>query len=182
MTLLEKFRACAVAVMACVLIGKAHAQDADARPTADPADVESIDAIMAAVYDVISGAADEERDWDRFRSLFIDGARLIPRNANNPNGAVVSTPDEYIERANPFFLENGFYESEIGRKTERYGDIVHVFSAYDSKRTLEDPEPFTRGINSFQLLNHNDRWWIVTIYWQGETEDNPIPEEYLGMH
>ena len=37
------------------------------QPAADPADVASIDAIITAVYDVISGDAGVARDWDRFR-------------------------------------------------------------------------------------------------------------------
>src|SRR5688572_18845337 len=38
-------------------------------PAANPADVASIDAIVAALYDVISGPAGKKRDWDRMRSL-----------------------------------------------------------------------------------------------------------------
>ncbi len=139
-------------------------------------DVESIDAIMTAIYDVISGPAGAPRDWDRFRSLFHEGARLIPVGAN---GATAITPEEYVTRAGASFAENGFFESEIGRKTDRYGDIVHIFSAYEGKRNADDAEPFLRGVNSFQLLRHKGRWWIVTIYWQAETPDNPIPEAYL---
>ena len=164
---------------AVLLIGPtASAQDAERQlPFAE--DVASIDSIMAAIYDVISGPAGEERDWDRFHDLFIDGARLIPRSTGAPTGVVVFSPDDYVERVDEIFLRDGFFEAEIGRKTERYGDIVHVLSAYESKRNADDPEPFARGVNSFQLLNHNDRWWIVTIYWQGETEDNPIPADLL---
>lgn len=150
------------------------------KPLAHPQDVASVDSIMAAIYDVISGPAGEERDWERFHDLFIDGARLIPRSPGAPTGVVVFSPDDYVERVDEIFLRDGFFEAEIGRKTERYGDIVHVLSAYESKRNADDPEPFARGVNSFQLLNHNDRWWIVTIYWQGETEDNPIPADLLG--
>lgn len=169
--------AAAFLALAAASFGAAQAQDA--RPAAAPEDVASIDAIMAAVYDVISGDAGAPRDWDRFRSLFIDGARLIPRSATNPNGAVVLSPEDYVVRGEANFKENGFFESEIGRKTDRYGDIAHVFSAYAAKRSADDAEPFLRGINSFQLLHHDGRWWVVTIYWQAETPDNPVPAEYL---
>lgn len=154
-------------------------ETAVAAPEAVPADVESVDAIIAAVYDVISGPAGEKRDWDRFRSLFIDGARLMPRAPNAPGGIVVWSPDDYVERSGPWLEENGFFEREIGRTTETYGDMVHVWSAYDSKRTEADPAPFARGINSFQLMKHEGRWWVVSIFWQSETPDNPIPEDYL---
>ena len=161
----------------------AYAQDA---PEADPADVESIDAIMGAVYDVISGPSDEERDWDRFRSLFYPGARLIPTGAR-PDGvrvANVSTPDEYAERAAavfrdaPIFQGKGFYEVEATRRVERYGGVAHVWSTYLS--LLEpDGEPFARGINSFQLFHDGERWYVVSIFWQQEDEETPVPEPYL---
>lgn len=161
----------------------ASGQDAEGiPPQPDPADVASVDAIMAAVYDVISGPAGEARDWDRFRSLFLHGARLISVVAQPGGGygANVSTPDEYADGANAFFLENGFFENEIGRVEERFGPIVHLFSAYQSKRSLEDAEPFARGINSFQLMHDGTRWWVVTIYWTSERPDLPIPERYLS--
>lgn len=150
---------------------------------AKPEDVGSIDAIMKAVYDVISGDAGEERDWDRFRSLFHKDARLIPAGKNpqtGVTGANAVTPEGYIERNKPFFDKNGFHEREIGRKTDRYGNIAQVFSAYEAFRGKDDKEPFMRGINSFQLLYDGKRWWVVSIYWLAETPDNPLPKEYLS--
>ena len=150
-------------------------------PEPDTADVESIDAILTAVYDVISGPASEERDWDRLLSLFVPGARLMP-TAMTPDGEIVvrvMSPLDYSERAADFFRRpGGFFEKEIGRKTEIYGNIAHAFSAYASFREGED-EPFMRGINSFQLLHQKDGWRIVSIFWDSERPDNPIPEEYL---
>lgn len=151
---------------------------------ADPADVSSIDAIMLAVYDVISGDAGEPRDWDRFRSLFTEGATLSPVGPR-PGGGFgrgIMTPDEYVESAGQYLEENGFHETEVHRVTERYGMIAHAFSTYESRREADDPEPFTRGINSFQLMNDGERWWVVSIFWQGEGPDNPIPAQYLGGH
>ena len=149
---------------------------------ANPADVSSLDAIMKAVYDVISGDAGEKRDWDRFRTLFHKDARMIPtgKNANtNVVSANALTPEDYIKRAEPFFAKEGFYEREVARRTETYGNIAHVFSTYESFHKLSDKKPFMRGINSFQLLNDGKRWWVVTIFWQGETPDNQIPKKYL---
>ena len=59
---------------------------------ADPKDVASIDAIMKAVYDVISGDAGKLRDWDRFRSLFHKDARLIPSGKNPQTGVIGGSP------------------------------------------------------------------------------------------
>ncbi len=149
---------------------------------ADPADVASIDAIMKAVYDVISGAAGEKRDWNRFRTLFHKDARMIPSGKNAQTGvfgARAYTPEEYISRSEPFFAKEGFYEREVARRTEIYGNIAHIFSTYQSFHALTDKKPFIRGINSFQLINDGKRWWIMTIFWQGETADNPIPKKYM---
>jgi len=149
---------------------------------ADPADVSTMDGIMKAVYDVISGEAGKPRDWDRMRSLFYKDARLIPSGKNPQTGVVgarSASVDEYIKRNEPFFAKEGFFEREIARRTDIYGNIAHVFSTYESLHSLSDKKPFARGINSFQLLNDGKRWWILTIYWQAETPENPIPKEYL---
>lgn len=151
-------------------------------PAARPADVESIDAIMRAVYDAISGPAGQPRDWNRFRSLMAPGARLIP-TGKRPDGVGVLrvwTTEEYIANAGPGLERGGFFEREIGRKLERYGNVVHLMSAYDSKRALSDPAPFARGVNSFQLFFDGTRWWVVTIYWEAETPGNPIPPSLLN--
>ena len=150
-------------------------------PAANPADVASIDAIVAAVYDVISGPAGKQRDWDRMRSLFAPGARLIPTGPRQTGGygsRVVSVED-YISRNTPFFEKEGFFEREISRVTEQFGQIAHVFSTYDSKHAASDAKPFARGINSIQLMNDGKRWWILTIFWQGEDEKTPLPAKYL---
>lgn len=152
-----------------------------AMPAANPADVASIDSIIAAVYDTISGPAGKKRDWDRLRSLFVPGARLIPTGPRRAGGygSRVLTVDEYSEGASGFFEKEGFYERELARQTEQFGQIAHVFSTYDSKHAPEDAKPFQRGINSIQLMNDGKRWWIVTIFWQGEDEKSPLPEKYL---
>ncbi len=149
---------------------------------ANPADVASIDAIMKAVYDVISGDAGQKRDWDRFRTLFHKDARLIPSGKNKDTGIVGAralTPEDYITRASANMEKDGFFEREIARKTDIYGNIAQVFSTYESFHKKDDKTPFARGINSFQLLNDGKRWWVITIYWQGETPENPIPKQYL---
>lgn len=128
-----------------------------------------------------SGPAGQARDWDRFRSLFVPHARLIP-TGTRPDGTRTIralTVDEYARNIGPQLERGGFFERELGRKVERYGDVVHLMSAYDSKRTLADPAPFARGVNSFQLWHDGTRWYVVTIYWQAETSENPIPAEWI---
>jgi DNA-binding beta-propeller fold protein YncE len=150
--------------------------------TVRPEDVSSVDNIVAALYDVISGPAGQKRDWDRFRGLFAPGARLIP-TGRRPDGTQTMrtlTPDEYATAAGPGLERNGFFEREIGRRTEQFGGVTHVFSVYDSKRLATDSVPFARGINSIQLFNDTKRWWVVTVFWDSERTDNKIPERYLG--
>ncbi len=150
-------------------------------PPANPADVESVDAIMRALYDVISGPAGQRRNWDRMRSLFVPGARLIP-TGQRPDGTraiQVWSVDQYISTVGPRLEEGGFFERELARRTERYGNVVHAFSTYDSKHAASDPQPFARGINSIQLWNDGRRWWVVSIFWEGERPDNPIPARYM---
>ena len=151
---------------------------------ANPADVASIDAIINASYDVISGPEGQKRDWDRERSLFISGARLIPTAAvagvaDADLSPLVLDVDAYIARVEPLFARDGFYEKEVARRTEQFGQIAHVWSTYESRHHQDDPEPFMRGINSIQLFNDGTRWWIVGIYWQHESAQHPLPENYL---
>jgi hypothetical protein len=149
-------------------------------------DVSSIDAIIRAAYDVISGPAGTPRNWERERGLFFPGAKMIPTaleagdNVSQPAPQFLDN-EAYIARVEPFFRENGFYETEVARRTEQFGRIAHVWSTYESRHSADDPEPFMRGINSFQLFHDGSRWWIVNIYWQHESADYPIPEKYLAQ-
>ncbi|MEY2549474.1 MAG: hypothetical protein QOD64_2056 [Verrucomicrobiota bacterium] len=147
-------------------------------------DVSSIDAIIRTSYDVISGPVGRPRDWERERTLFFPGARLIPTATVPGRNDVALAPlildvEQYIERVEPLFQGKGFYETELARRTEQFGQIAHVWSTYESRYRKEDPEPFMRGINSFQLFHDGARWWIVNIYWQHENAAHPIPEKYL---
>jgi hypothetical protein len=170
-----------IAGLLALTFALAQAPAAQTPPPAAAADVSSLDAIVAALYDVISGPAGQARNWDRMRSLFVPGARLIPAVPRKGGGADarVLTVDDYITRSGPRLEEGGFFEREIARRVERYGNIAHVFSTYESRRTRDDATPFARGINSIQVLKDGDRWWIVTVYWESERPDTPIPAEYL---
>ena len=164
----------------CLLGSTLRAQSAP-QAAARPADVSSADAIVAALYDVISGPAGQKRDWDRFRSLFAPGARLIPtgRRQDGTHSMRVLTPEEYLTNSAPVLERNGFFEREISQTSETYGGMVHRFSSYESRHTATDSVPFARGINSIQLVNDGQRWWVVTVLWEGERPDNPIPARYL---
>jgi hypothetical protein len=147
----------------------------------DPKDVGSMSGILTALYDVISGPAGQKRNWDRMRTLFIPEARLIPtgKRADGSSGRKVMSLEDYINASGPVLEKMGFFETEIHRTVEEFGAVVHVFSTYESRKTKEDEKPFMRGINSIQLWNDGTRWWVVTIFWQNETPQLPIPAKYL---
>ena len=152
-------------------------------PKAKPEDVKSVDAILAALYDVISGPKGKARDWDRMRSLFIPDARLIPSRVNKDTqqvDAIVLSVDGYIARSSTTMTTNGFFEHSIHNEVEQFGNIAHVWSTYESRHNADDATPFARGINSIQLLKDGDRYWIVNIFWDSERPDSPIPAKYLG--
>lgn len=149
-------------------------------PPAAPEDVASEDAIIQALYDVISGPAGP-RDWDRMRSLFLPDARLIPtgRGQDSTYRIRVLTLDGYITSSGPYFAREGFFEREVANRREAFGQIVHRFSTYESRHSPGDAEPFARGINSIQLFDDGKRWWVVNIMWDAERPGLVIPERYL---
>lgn len=165
----------ALLLLVCFISANVSAQEAKTE------DVSSVDAIITALYDVISGPAGEKRDWDRMKSLFIPEGRLIP-TFKQPDGKVGYrwwSIQEYIDQAGAGLEQNGFFEVEIARKQENYGTVVHLFSTYESRRNADDEKPFARGINSIQLMYDAERWWIMSVFWRGESPDNKIPTAYL---
>jgi hypothetical protein len=141
----------------------------------------TVDGVIKNLYDVISGPAGQRRDWNKMRDLFRPEARLSSLGVDrdgNPRFLTMAIED-YIRNSGPNFEQNGFFEREIGRVTEQYGDMIHVFSAYEARRE-EKGTPFMRGINSIQLVKKDGRFWIVNILWNTETKENPIPAKYLA--
>ena len=145
--------------------------------------VESLDAIMESLYSVISGDAGVKRDWDLFRYLFAEEAKLIPIQMNKKGETICRYlgPEDYIERSGSYIEENGFIEKEIHRMVESFGGLTHVWTTYEAFQSSTSKEPFMRGINSVQLYNDGTRWWIVNISWYAETPDQPLPPKYLGQ-
>ena len=144
--------------------------------------VKTIDSTIETLYSVISGEKGETRNWELFTYLFHKDAKLIPsgKNRQGVTGVRFMTQDQYIETSGKWLVENGFFEKEIGRKTDQFGNIAQVFSTYESFRSAKDTKPFMRGINSIQLLYDGSRWWILNVFWQGETPEQQIPKKYIN--
>jgi hypothetical protein len=135
-------------------------------PAVREEDVRTVDGIIQALYQVISGPAGQKRDWDRFRSLFAPGARLIPALSRPGEKPVIRVLDVegYISRTDAIFEKEDFWESEKERRTDTAGNLVHAFSIYES-RHAQGGQPFQTGVNSIQLFSDGARWWIVTVMW-----------------
>ena len=143
--------------------------------------VQTLDSILENLYGVISGEKGQERNWELFHYLFKPDAKLMPSGKSKEGvyGVRYMTPADYVESSGNWLVENGFFEKEIHRAVNTFGNITQVFSTYESFHSEVDEKPFMRGINSIQLLNDGTRWWVVNIYWTQESEENPIPKEYL---
>jgi hypothetical protein len=152
-------------------------------------DVDTVDHIMVSLYDVISGPAGQQRDWDRFRSLFLPEGRLGVVRAETAategrpatrGDIAFLTPEAYIARQDGAFKAAGFFERSIANHVEEFGNLVHVWSSYESRRTANDTKPFARGINSVQLVHAQGRYWIASIVWDAERPGLVIPDRYLA--
>lgn len=141
--------------------------------------MKTVDGIIAALYDVISGEPGTPRDWDRFRNLFQPEARLIPTRKNDTGELILKplTPEEYIQLFSSR-ISTGFFERELHRTSEEYGTLVHAFSTYETKEKKDGPVT-NRGINSIQLFKDKNRYYVVNIFWCAESMGFPLPAKYL---
>ena len=150
-------------------------------------DVESPEAIVTAAYEALARKPGENFDWARFQSLHHPAAVLLPNEEQTGGTPQVFSVDEFIAWVDGFYAENapigseadkGFAEEAIHNQVRRYGDIAQVLSSYQKRYWGED-EILGRGVNSFQLVFREGRWWIVSVIWDEEYGGGPIPEEFL---
>jgi len=148
------------------------------RPPAE-ADVATLDGIIAAFYDVVSGPAGEARDWARDSTLYLPGVRFVVISRADDGSPVARNFDHGTWAAGSAeSLEAGFFEREIHRVTRRFGPMADVFSTYEWS-TVEDGPSEGRGVNSIQLFHDGQRWWITGALWANEEPGQPIPALYL---
>jgi hypothetical protein len=144
-----------------------------------PEDVGTLDGLIAAYYDVISGPAGKARQWSRDRTLYIPDIRFVSMSLGKDAKPVARTMShqQFVD-ASDKGLQAGFYEQEVHRTTERFGNIAHVFSTYESRVKADGPV-IARGINSIEAFFDGKRWWIASAIWDEERPDNPMPPDYL---
>ncbi len=144
-----------------------------------PEDVTTVDGIIRAFYDVISGPAGQPRQWARDRSLYIPGVQFVATGIGKRGPyAAVMDHQAFVDRTDSGFVHDGFFEREIHRVTRTFGNIKHVFSTYEERRTPDGPV-LGRGINSIQLFWDGQRWWIASAIWFDEDAEHPIAQEYV---
>jgi hypothetical protein len=143
------------------------------------ADVASIDAIITAFYDVISGPAGQPRQWRRDSTLYIPEVRFVSMSKQGQR-IVANVMDHaaFARTSDPGMVRNGFFEREIRRVTRRFGNVAQVASTYEFSSTPNGAAQ-GRGINYINLFWDGRRWWIANAVWDDERPDNPIPPEHL---
>ncbi len=156
----------------------------DALPEPPPPrleDVSSIDGIMKAFYESTAGPAGQARDWDRLRSICGSETRFLAARPGAEGRSVIFslTVEDYIMHNRRYFEKGGFFETEAARRVETFGNIAQVWSTFESRRVQDAPEPYARGIYSLQLLKDGDRWWILSVLWDHERPESPLPDKYL---
>ena len=148
---------------------------------ARPEDVASIEAIVKASYETISGGVGVPRQWGRDESLFDPNVRFVAVERDPKSGeivAMITTHQEFVDTADESTVKEGFAERELAHKIERYGNVATVLSSYEGKNASTG-KVVTRGVNIFQLYFDGKRWWILSMVWDQETPQNPIPPDLL---
>jgi hypothetical protein len=169
-----------------LLVPAALAAQAPARrhvavPTVAPraADVATVDGVVRAYYDVITGPAGQPRQWSRDRSLYIPDLRFVATGvAKGRPYARVMTHQDFVDASDSGMVHDGFVEREIHRVTHAYGNVAQVFSTYEERRSTDGPVE-GRGINALQLFWDGSRWWVASAIWFDEDPTHPIPKEFL---
>ena len=145
-------------------------------------DLTTVDGIIHTLYDVISGPAGEERNWNLFRSLFAENARMYIAVPDKDSGNFLRsiTPEEYAERNKTRLSDIGFNEDELYRITNTYGAGTQILSTYESHFANKNGEQeITKGINNIQLYFDGERYFIVSIFWDANAKNIEVPERYL---
>jgi len=153
----------------------------------EPSDVDTVDHLVASLYDVISGPVGK-RDWNRFRSLFVPDGRLgvvVPESSTTQDAparkgdAVFLTPDMYAQRDDPYFKTHGFFERSIANRVEEFENLVEVWSTYESWNAEHYSQPFSQGVNSIQIVHARGRFWIASVLFDDERPGLTLPDKYL---
>ena len=150
--------------------------------------VQTIDSIIKATYDSMSGEPGDQRDWELYRFLYHPNGQMIRYENDFIDGELrpqYMSPDDFVNSIGKWIAtvrKTGFYEREIHRITKVYGNTAHVWStceSFHSKNDMKENKPYVRNVHSVQLAYYRERWWVLSMYWSRETDEFPIPKEFL---
>ena len=144
-------------------------------------DVSTIEGIVKASYEAISGGVGVPRDWGRDRTLFDPNSRSVAVQVDSKTGAITTqakTEQDFADEADAWMVKNGFTERELAHVIKRYGNVATVLSSYEGKTAAG--KVGSRGVNIFQLYFDGKRWWILSMVWDEERPGNPIPLDLLS--
>lgn len=156
-----------------------HVQIPQKQPRVD--DVSSIDGMIKAYYEVVSGPAGQPRDWGRDATLYIPGIRfvMISKNKSGKTTSQSMSHQEFVDGGDASMVAKGFYEHEIHRITHRAGDVAHVLSTSEHTAAPNGPSQ-GRSVDSLDLYWDGSRWWIASAtIWEVGTGDS-LPSEFLS--
>ena len=143
-------------------------------------DVGSVEAIIAASFDALSGPRGAPRQWERYLSLLDPDARLVSASIDAATGApkiVRWGRDEYVRAANEYLVAIGFVDRKLGCVTNQDGAVASVRCGFEG---LEQTKRVERGVATYQLYHDGQRWWILSVAWDQERPGHPIPAELLS--
>jgi len=134
-----------------------------------------LDSVIAEMYDAVSFEPGTRPEWSRQDLIFAPAARVV---RVNDDGVFEFDLDSY--RTNfEAMIDSGamtsFWEAEIWRETRQFGDVAHVLSAYEARRS-RGGEFLHRGVNSIQLFQRDGHWWISAMIWRRDGDQVRIPE------
>jgi len=147
----------------------------------NPVEAQSIDTIIPALYQTVSGKAGSKKNWSLLKALFAETASVTPvfHASGGEMNAKISTVDEFIALNKTIFKDQDFFETEVSRKTFTFGHMANILSHYESRDAM-GAEPYAQGINSFQLLNDGRRWCVISVTWDSHSTDHPIESVSLN--
>lgn len=141
-------------------------------------DVSTINGLMKAFYEVVSGEAGEKRQWERDLSIHHPKAIYsYMTTINEESKQVTLSLEDFHKETDNMVLETAFYENEINREVKVFGNIANVWSTYET-RLEKNGIVARRGINSIQLFYNNNKWQIISLVFDRETENNRIPQTF----
>lgn len=149
--------------------------------TAGPEDWASPEAIVHALYEVISADAGETRDWNRYRALFFDDARFaVAMDSRIASGIIAMGNEEMVAQTESAYGSTGYHEQGLVTRVEQHGRMASVMSIFEVRLRRDDAQPLMRGLNHFQVLNDGERWWIISSVGVIESESSPLPAEFVA--